>query len=119
MSNIQIGPKTRRAVKPAKFRKPARLYRLVIRKKSRFIAVRIGRKQRSSKECEPELARAFTYRWIAESYPRLAHELGIEVTPELGALKRGRGEEGKRGRGEQESRRAGEQESRNFSRLAA
>jgi len=108
-----------KSVKPAKFRKPARPYRLVIRKKSRFIAVRIGKKQRSSKECEPELARAFAYRWIAESYPRLAHELGIEITPEL---KPRAGEQESRRAGEQESRRAGEQESRragNFSRLAA
>ena len=96
------GIKTVRRVKPVKFRKAARPYRLVIRKKSRFIAVRIGKKQRSSKECEVELARAFAYRWIAESYPRLAHELGIEITPELKPMSRRAGE--------QESRRAGEQE---------
>lgn len=84
-------------VKLVKFRRPAKPYRLVIRKKSRYIAVRIGKKQRSSKECELELARAFAYRWIADAFPRLAQDLGIEITPELGALKR---------RGEEESRSA-------------
>jgi len=78
-----ITEKKRRPVQPAKFRQPARPYRLVRRKTSRYIAVRIGRKQRTSKEYEPELARAFAYRWIAQSFPALAQSLGIDVTPEL------------------------------------
>jgi len=76
-----------RAVKPAPFRKAAKPYRLIKRKKSRYLAIRIGKKQRSSKQTDPEAARAFAYRWIAEDFPRLAAELGIATTPEIPALK--------------------------------
>lgn len=71
-------------VKPAKMRRPAKPYRLVRRKRSRYIAVRLrGGKQRSSKSETPEEARAFAYRWIAATRPDLAAELGISVTPPL------------------------------------
>lgn len=72
--------------KPARFRRDAKLYRLVKRKQSRYIAVRIGRKQKSSKEQDESLARAFAYRWIAESYPKIAQELGIATTPKMKGL---------------------------------
>lgn len=73
-----------KAVQPVRFRKDAAPYRLIKRgKKSRWLAVRIGKKQRSSGTNCPQEARAFAYRWIASDFPRLAAELGIETTPSL------------------------------------
>ncbi|MES2598639.1 MAG: hypothetical protein V4662_25110 [Verrucomicrobiota bacterium] len=73
--------------KPVRFRRQRKIYRLVTRKKSRFIAVRLcNGKQRSSKETEPEMARSFAYRWLATSYPKLAKQVGIAITEELPAL---------------------------------
>jgi hypothetical protein len=71
-------------VKPYRIRRRARPYRLVKRKQSRYIAVRLrDGKQRSSK-CElEEEAKSFAYRWIAEVRPDLAEEIGIEVTRRL------------------------------------
>lgn len=69
-------------------RSPAKVYRLIKRKNSRFIAVRLKNgKQRSSKEIDREAARAFAYRWLAASFPELAKEVGINITPSLKALK--------------------------------
>ncbi len=42
-----------------------------------------GGKQRSSRAETPEDARSFAYRWIAETRPDLARELGIQITPPL------------------------------------
>lgn len=71
-------------MKPARLRRPAACYRIVRRKRSRFLAVRLrGGKQRSSRAETPEDARSFAYRWIAADRPDLARELGIEVTPPL------------------------------------
>lgn len=73
-----------KAIRPIKMRPAAKIYRLIRRKQSRFIAVRLRNgKQRSRRETEPELAKAFAYRWLAQSYPTLARELGLEITPEL------------------------------------
>lgn len=76
-----------RAVKPIRIRNRAKPYRLIARKTTRFIAVKLrGGQQRSSKETERDLARAFAYRLIAETRPDLAQELGIEVTPSFKGL---------------------------------
>lgn len=72
------------STRPIKFRRPAKTYRLIRRKTSRYIAVRLrGGKQRSSKCETTDEARAFAYRWIAEARPDLAAELGIATTPPL------------------------------------
>lgn len=77
-----------KGIKPRRMRQPAALYRLVRRgKKSQFLAVRIGRKQRSTKETDPDAAKAFAYRWIATDFPKIALQLGIETTPQHPALK--------------------------------
>lgn len=69
-------------------RSPAKIYRLIKRKNSRYIAVRLKNgKQRSSKEIDREAARAFAYRWLATSFPDLAKEVGIATTPSLTGLK--------------------------------
>lgn len=73
-------------MKPRRFRRPAAPYRLIKRKQSRFIAVRIGRRQRSRRMEDEQGARAFAYRWISSDYPRLAAELGIATTPCLQGL---------------------------------
>jgi hypothetical protein len=71
-------------MKPARIRRPAACYRIVHRKRSRYLAVRLrGGKQRSSRAETHEDARSFAYRWIAESRPDLARELGIQITPPL------------------------------------
>lgn len=75
-------------MKPRRFRRPAKPYRLITRKQSRFIAVRIGRRQRTSRTEDKEGAKAFAYRWIASEYPHLAAELGIATTPALKGITR-------------------------------
>ena len=71
-------------MKPARLRPPAACYRIVHRKRSRYLAVRLrGGKQRSSRAETKEEARSFAYRWIAETRPDLARELDIAITPPL------------------------------------
>jgi hypothetical protein len=73
---------------PIRIRRPARPYRLIIRKVSRYIAwkPRNGR-QETTKETDLEAARAFALRRIATTRPDLAAELGIDITPELRGLR--------------------------------
>lgn len=76
-----------KTVKPVTMRRAAKPYRLIMRKRTRYIAVKLrGGRQRTSKETEMPLAKTFAYRLIAETRPDLARELGIEVTPPLKGL---------------------------------
>ncbi len=71
------------AVKPRSIR-TAKAYRLIVRKTSRYIAVKLrGGKQRTSKQTTREEARAWAYRLIATTREDLALELGIAFTPKL------------------------------------
>lgn len=76
-----------RTVKPRRIR-TAKAYRLIVRKNTRFIAVKLrGGHQRTSKQTTREEARAWAYRLISTTREDLARELGIAYTPALKGLK--------------------------------